>query len=242
MSHLYHLELQSVQLTDQAAGTSALLAALQDLSSLTALKLEGALQHSAPDVMEYTAFGALPRLYWLQLPKCVLPADIWKQLVSQAFYRQPSVRFMNLDNISRASQMDDSGLSSFVFCFPNLVNLYCRSAFKPGIDLAPLRQLSFLTALVTNNIRDDEVPLLSMMLGLSHLYISQPSTITDLGMLQLTALTRLTCLYITGNLSAHGAITLINRAPVLAYPAYQVGSCICVWPFVSGLESCEGCR
>jgi len=235
MSYLRHLELQGVQLTDQAAGTSALLSALQDLRSLTALKLEGTLQHSAPDVLQYTAFSALPRLHWLQLQKCVLPADIWQQIVTGAIYscRHLSVRYMNLESISRASQMDESGLSSFVFCFPNLVNLYCCSAFKPGIDLAPLRQLSSLTTLVIDNIRDEDVPALSMLQRLAHLYMSRPSAITDLGLLQLTALTRLTFLCTAGNTTANvadngrvnGAVSFKNLAPVLAYPAYQVGSC-----------------
>lgn len=222
MAHLRYLSLQQSTLVGEAAGTSTLLAMLPDLTSLESLELAASLQHIAPQTSAYTALAALRHLRQLVLPQCRLPGDLWQQMAA-AHLHWPHVSYLDINYTT--PQLDASGLDGLVKGFPHLLRLSCVSAVAPDTDMSALQKLHLLTSLGLNNVSDEDVYLLATLQSLNLLHIRAPSNITDLGMLQLTALSQLTQLRCSGHLShailgaatadAGDKVVITNRAPAV---------------------------
>lgn len=118
----------------------------------------------------------------------------------------PAVTRLELQDASAGSQMDSADLQGLVRCFPGLHELHLFTVMKQDAGMAPLQQLSHLTALELENVRDTVAPAIAAPTGLQFLWIKQPSTITDLGLQQLTALTSLRELRAEGDFSTAVAL------------------------------------
>lgn len=228
------LSLYKLHLLGGKAGTSDLLGVLPHLSALTRLDLQFTLQHHAAKLSDYTSLGALSELGVLDLTSCNLPAGLWPLLESNGVC--VNVCSLCLDDTTQGSQLSIAGLCSLAQCMLKIQVLSCVSALAHDADIHPLQQLSDLKKLTLSNVNNAHTPVLICLEQLVCLKIQAPSTITDCGALQLTALSRLTQLSIAGALSNNApstaqpaqpsaTITIINRAP----HGQQVCTCVRVY-------------
>lgn len=227
MVGLQWLWLHAVELAGGAAGTSALLAVLPAISHLTFLELNSSLRDCAPQQAEYTALGALTQLVTLRLITCVIPEGLWQQLVAAGLCMSSMTGLVLYHVNGWDTCLDAADLAALVSCFPQLCSLDCTAATKPGTEFSPLLGFRCLTYLGLDNVGDVDVPVLTRFQGLQQLRVPA-SRITDLGLFQLTALTALTQLDVTGGLStavsdygglpAAGTVSIRNQAPTLLDP------------------------
>ena len=231
MRSLQDLAIRRTNLSGDARGTSNMLRMLRVLKGVKQLDLEGTLQHPAVQLKDYTALTCLSSLGVLVMSHCSLPAGLWQKL-AETNTPMRSVWSLNIDYCT-AEPLGTDGLSSLVKCFPSLVGLSCVQSTQRNIQWTPLQQLYYLQALHTTEIDDTDVPVLASLQHLTELKVMSPSSITDLGLLKLTALYKLEHLHVTGDLSnglgngepGQCAAEITNQAPAgQVCPVLQHGS------------------
>lgn len=236
MTKMWDLVMYHVQLADGAAGTTALLSAVQRMR-LTGLKLVGSLQHCAAPSAYCAALAAPTDLVILRLANCKLPAGLWQSLHASGV-RLPHVWLLNIDDISGdGGLLSAADLSGLVGVCPAITTLSCNAALSDTADFSALAQAARLTQLVTDRVRDVDAPALAALVGLRDLIVNPASsTLSDTSLLRLTALTRLTRLWVCCNtLSRDVALDLdINNRqcvylcdntlpPVISHAVPEVG-------------------
>ena len=233
MTNLRDVILRKCAMRADDRGTSTLLRMLPLLTAVTRLDLTGTLKHPAVKLEDYKPMGKMKNLRVLVLSEGHLPAGMWQQLAAA---RTPMRNVWSLtinDSHLRlptgtrlapkfAKALDTESLFHVVKCFPCLTELSCVESTHADIEWTPLLQLTRLLSVRLSGISNADAPVLASMQRLSSLKIVGPCSITDLGLLKLTALSRLEHLDVTGNLSAalasgvtdQRSTVLSNEAPV----------------------------
>jgi len=180
---------------EPSTATERFLALLPDLNHVTALVLHYALHDRVPTAAAaYAAITASSRLQSLDLFSTAIPDEAWQHIFP--LQGRQLLQLSSLDlrlNVYICQQgMDSSGLQGLVNTCPSLQQLQLNHAVQTGASLTALQQLPALTQLSISHF-DDELSagLLQRLTRLQILYIQPPNTLTDAGLLQLTALRQL---------------------------------------------------
>jgi hypothetical protein len=96
-------------------------------------------------------------------------------------------------------RMTTQDVSRLTAACPRLTELVLVKSMRPGQQLGALRRLSgSLTSLHIDDMSDDTAAVLSQLVDLRELHMTDPGSTTDGGLRRLTALRRLTTLYMSG--------------------------------------------
>jgi hypothetical protein len=206
---LQHLHLSHFNPAGDAAAVSDFLYDLEQLTELTHLSLNDTLNASAlPTAAAYASLTVSSKLQQLHMPRCKLPPYAWQHVLP--FGRQlPHLQVLQLSN---CTAMGVFGVASLVSCCPSLQEL--ELPFLEGgsgavlaplavLVLAPLAvlvlaPLGCMTRLQKLDVPgecmcDSAVRVLARLTGLHDLSFESTgiSSVTDAGMLPLTALRQL---------------------------------------------------
>lgn len=200
---------------EPSTATERFFALLPKLTRMTALVLHYALHDSAPTAAAYAAITASSRLQSLDLCSTVIPVGAWQHIFPLQGRQLLQLSSLNLRlNIRNRQQgIDGSGLQGLVHTCPSLQQLELSRAVQTGASLTALQQLSALTQLSISRVDDKlSVDLLQRLTRLQVLYIQPPNTLTDAGLLQLTALRQLRYLRVESD-QLSGAVSTSEGEP-----------------------------
>jgi hypothetical protein len=171
-------------------GAAILLSVLPKLQQLTLLDLAGCLVDSAAaPAAAYAALTSSRQLVHLNIEGAEVPEEAWQHILPLA--RQLS----QLQCLHLAGAFSKDGLSAeqrqrLVQTCPSIKDLQCW--LQPGVAPTAMLQLSALTALALSRVTDEVADgVLLKLPALQELHIEPDSSINDVGLLRLTALTRL---------------------------------------------------
>lgn len=197
---------------------SAFLALLPCLPALSYMDLTGGLTHHAPTAAAYSALTANDTtLKELHLSHTDVPAAAWQHIfrgrpqlhddfdtmsgdgdegMMQQQQQLWQLTFLRL--IGCVEALATNNLQALAHSCPHLQHLQLNEAVQPAASFTPLLQLTQLTWLLTSQVSDQVAKeVLTRLTGLSQL-AAVSSSITDVGVLHLTALRQLTSLFVMG--------------------------------------------
>jgi hypothetical protein len=144
-----------------------------------------------------------------------------QQLHQHHHHHAHDISGANLQN--RMSLQD---MQQMVTCCGKLENLVLIKVVRPGQQLCALQQLSGqLTSLHCDGMSDAAAGVLKHLTALQELHIADAGSTTDAGLLQLTALRRLTTLYCATAGASKLSSSLTARLGVVYINASKVRSC-----------------
>lgn len=193
---LQELQLKLTPLEGREEGTATLLALLPKLHQLTALQLTAAPTHAVPDAVAYSALTANSQLQDLWLSQDTLGTGVaaaWPHIFPLQGKQLMQLTALHLSYCT--PKMGITALQGVVNSCPCLQRLTLYD-INYAFDWQPaIVQLHQLTELRMTHVCDyTALCVLAQLTGLSSLVIAQPSTISDRGVLNLTALRQLTYL------------------------------------------------
>jgi hypothetical protein len=196
LTSLQVLQLNLTPVEGTAEGAGQFLALLPKLRQLTALELHAALVQEAPSASAYSALTADSTLQVLQLSSARFPAGAWDAIFPAHGLQAPAqLTFLRL--LYCEEQIGGKSLPGLVQCCPKLESFHLSGKAQLGSSLTQLCQLSALTELWLSHVTDEVASIVAQLQGLSSLHFVQPSTVSDRGLLPLTALQRLTNLLVS---------------------------------------------
>lgn len=218
LAHLKILVLNKVPLAGGVAALLGLLPMLQELQHVELNRIDlRPLDPAGPATGQFSALLCSSSLQRLELNECRLPLSGFWQCLFGTRLQTATVRHLRFFNWKPSGaaaaaawpRMDSADLQQLAACCPQLRELYVRDRLEPGVSLAALSTLPYLTKLTVSGISNSSAGDLAGLTGLRELYISGESNdISVQGMWQLTALKQLTYLDVSNNQGIKGNPTI----------------------------------
>ena len=201
LTALESLQLKLTPVEGAAEGAASFLSLLSRLQHLTELELHAALPHAVTSPCSaYSALTASSKLQSLRLSALCMPAAAWQWVFPVGGLRGQQLAHLTHVRLSYCEPpLSADGLKGLARCAGvRSLALHAPLQHLHAVDASTaLQQLSSLTELSISHVGDEWTShVLAALTGLSALMIVQPSSVTDVGVLQLTALQQLSSLWV----------------------------------------------
>lgn len=183
LTHLKVLVLNKMPLAGGVAALLGLLPMLQELQQLELdrIDLRPLDDPAGPETGQFSALLSSSSLQRLELNECRLPLSGFWQCLFATRLQTATVRHLRFFNWKPTGttaaaaawpRMDSADLQQLAACCPQLRELYVRDRLEPGVSLAALSTLPYLTKLNVSGISNSSAGDLARLAGLREVYIS----------------------------------------------------------------------
>ena len=171
-----------------------LLQHLERMKHLTFLDLSSSLtDYNDWEGVSLSAFGGITAsssLQYLNLEECCLAEGAWRSMFRQTGQQLTALGYLSLRGAAPGLAAND--IKRMVQACPNLHTLNLRTVLQPKVSLLALTKLTRLTELDISRVTTESgVRILAQLSGLRELRVRQPSEVSRVSRLHLTALKQL---------------------------------------------------